>query len=130
MAFNLRTSFGAAMAILFTQALFAHGGSKGPHGGTVQDFGDKYHMEGVAEGGTAKFYLLDGDGKAATLEKHEGGSITVLATGKKPETTPISKDGAFTAAEAPLIGQGKLTATVNVKSGGKSYSAKFKFEIK
>lgn len=114
------------MSLISVQAI-AHE-AEGPHGGTVTDFGDKYHLEGVLKGDTAHFYLLGDDDKVATLKKHDGGSITIVASGQNAKKTEISKSEPFSHVTAPVDGKGNVTAKVNLKVGSKTYTGKFKFK--
>lgn len=103
-----------------------HPHSKGPHGGVVGGFGDKYHMEAVRSGDKVSFYLLGDDGKsAATIAKHEGGTIVLIIPGKGQEKTEIPAGTSFSEVSAPASGKGKITATVKLKVGGKMISGKF-----
>lgn len=122
------TIFSLAMgllAVLGTNAL-AHEAGKGPHGGQVREFGSKYHMEGVAKGGEVHFYLLDADAKAGETAQVDGGSITVLPKGGSPVSSKIEK-GSFSEGSASGAGSGSLSATIILKMGGKSQTAKFTF---
>lgn len=105
----------------------AHEEGKGPHGGVVKEFGGKFHMEGVLEGDSAKFYLLDGDGKKGTSTNFDGGTITIVAGDKSPATTKLDK-GSFSEASAPVGGSGKISAAITLKIDGKAASSKFSFK--
>ena len=105
--------------------VMAHEDSKGPHGGTVKEFGS-YHVEGILEGGMVKFYLLDGDGAKLTSGDVAGGALTVISAGGSPKVTKIEK-GKFSEASASAEGK-KVTASLVLKIGGKSQSAKFTFK--
>lgn len=106
-------------------AAFAHVDSKGPHGGVVKEFGN-FHMEGVLDGGSVKFYLLDGDGAKGTSTEIAGGSVTVLSGGSSPKVTKIEK-GKFAEVSASADGK-KVTASIMLKIGGKNQSAKYSFK--
>ena len=106
-------------------AAFAHEDSKGPHGGVVKEFGS-FHMEGVLDGASVKFYLLDGKGANASSSDTTGGSITVISGGGAPSTTKIEA-GKFTEGSAAAEGK-KVTASISLKIGGKNQSAKFSFK--
>lgn len=104
-----------------------HPHEKGPNGGAVKGFG-KYHIEGVRKGDKASFFLLGDDGKtAATIAKHEGGSITVIAVGKPQEKTDIPAGAGFSETSATVPAKGKVTVLVSIKASGKAASAKFNF---
>ncbi len=104
-----------------------HPHDKGPHGGDVRGFG-KYHMEGVKQGEKATFYLLGDDGKtAATIAKHEGGTITIIAPGKAQEKTAIAAGNNFSETSVNVPAAGKITVLVSIKEGGKNTSTKFSF---
>ena len=103
----------------------AHEDSKGPHGGAVKEFGS-YHLEGILEGGMVKIYLLDGDGAKSASADITGGSLTVISAGGSPKVTKIEK-GKFSEASASAEGK-KVTASLALKIGGKSQSAKFSFK--
>lgn len=102
-----------------------HAHAKGPHGGDVKTLG-KYHLEGVRAGEALTFYLLADDGKAAaTIEKVDGGTITVLA-GKSNDKTEIPT-GPFSELSAKAPATGKVTALLALKVAGNPLSAKFVF---
>lgn len=125
----MRTSiFSLAMGcvLAFSAPAWAHEDGKGPHGGQIKEFTSKYHMEGVLKDGTVQFYLLDGDAKNSESATVQGGTITVLAKGASPVSSKIEK-GSFSEATAPA-GTGPLTATIMLKFGSKSRTAKFSFK--
>jgi hypothetical protein len=106
-----------------------HQHAAGPHGGDVESLGDGLHVEAVRKGGTVFVYVLDGAGaKDASLTQHDGGSITVVAAGGKPEKTEIEKGSAFSKAELKVPPSGKIAVMVSVKIAGKSATAKFSFD--
>lgn len=106
-----------------------HTHDKGPHGGIVAGFGDKFHMEAVRSGDKVSFYLLDGDGKSgATIAKHKGGTITLIIPGKGQKKTEIPAGGPFSEVSAPASGKGKITATVKLNVDGKTISGKFRLK--
>jgi hypothetical protein len=124
---NLMISILFSLSALVTTQAAAHEG-EGPHGGVVTDFGDKYHLEGVLKGDTAHFYLLDEDEKVATIKKHDGGSISIVAPGEGVKKTDISGSEPFSHLTAPVAGKGNITAKLTLKVGSKTYTGKFKFK--
>lgn len=123
LALGLVVSSGAALAN------DDHDHLKGPHGGEVKGFGDKLHIEAVRKGAAVSLFVLDGDGKRdATVAKHGGGSITVLAPGAKQEKVELAAGQDFSKAEAKAPEEGKVTVLVTVKIEGKTVTATFGFE--
>jgi hypothetical protein len=106
-----------------------HQHATGPHGGAVESLGDGLHVEAVRKGETIFVYVLDGAGtKDASLTQHDGGSITVVAPGGKPQRTEIEKGSAFSKAELKVPASGTIAVMVSVKIAGKSVTAKLTFD--
>lgn len=124
---NLMINILFSLSVLVTTQASAHE-SEGPHGGVLTDFGDDYHLEGVLKDGTAHFYLLNESGKAATIKKHGGGSISIVASGEGVKTTNIPDSESFSHISAPVAGKGNITAKLKLKVGSKTHTAKFKFK--
>lgn len=116
-----------SLASTVTTQVYAHEG-EGPHGGVVTDFGDKYHLEGVLKGDTAHFYLLGEGDKVATIIKHDGGSITIVAPGEGVKKTEVAAAEPFSHVTVAVAGKGHITAKVTLKVGSKTYTSKFKFK--
>ncbi|WP_291296854.1 hypothetical protein [Elioraea sp.] len=82
---------------------FAHGPSRGPNGGQMQDIG-AYHGELLAEGGRLTFFLFDANdrplsatGATATAIVLAGGRQQTLAFAPRPDGTALVATGDFRA---------------------------------
>lgn len=106
-----------------------HDHGKGAHGGEVKELGGEFHIEAARKGDKVLIYVLDAGGeKSASLTQHGGGSITVVASGSKPQKSEIDKGSPFSTAEVIVPSSGKVTVLVSVKIGGKSTTTKFVFK--
>ena len=104
-----------------------HDHDKGPHGGEVKGFG-KFHLEGVRQGDKATFYVLGDDGKtSASVVKHDGGTVTVIAPGAAQDKEKIPSAGSFSETSVKVPAKGKVTVLVSLKEAGKAFTAKFNF---
>lgn len=129
---RLSSSLVLVSGLLFALPLFAgsgHSHPKGPNGGDVKEFGSKHHIEATREGAKVSIYLLDGEGTgSASIAKHSGGTVTVIAPGKSQEKTEIKADGPFSNSSVSVPASGKVTVLVVLKVNGKGMSAKFSFK--
>lgn len=123
-----RTLITAALLGLPSLALappaFAHGPSRGPNGGQMQDIGT-YHGELVAQDGRLTFFLFDANdrplsanGATATAIVLAGGRQQTLTFAPRPDGTALTASGEFRAEPSlrvvvqlvPAAGQPRIQA--------------------
>ena len=118
-----RSLIAAALFVLPSLAL-AHGPSRGPNGGQMQDIGS-YHGELLAEDGRLTLFLFDADdrplsarGATATAIVLAGGRQQTLTFAPRPDGTALEARGEFRAEPSlrvvvqlvPAAGQPRLQA--------------------
>lgn len=118
-----RVAFTLALTGLPSLA-FAHGPSRGPNGGQMQDIGS-YHGELLAQDGRLTFFLFDANdrplparGAAATAIVLAGGRQQTLTFAARPDGTALEAAGEFRAEPSlrvviqlvPAPGQPRLQA--------------------
>lgn len=97
-----RSLIAAALLVLPSLAL-AHGPSRGPNGGQMQDIGS-YHGELLAQDGRLTFFLFDANdrplsanGATATAIVLAGGRQQTLTFAPRPDGTALVASGEFRA---------------------------------
>lgn len=97
-----RSLIAAALLVLPSLAL-AHGPSRGPNGGQMQDIGN-YHGELLAQDGRLTFFLFDANdrplsanGATATAIVLAGGRQQTLTFAPRPDGTALVATGEFRA---------------------------------
>ena len=103
---------------------FAHGEAPAAaHGGVVQEAGEMW-LELVVNGDNVTVYVLN-EGQKPMPAAQMSGTATVLVNGKghKVELTPA--EGNSLHGTLPVKATGRMVATVSIKAGGKTASARF-----
>jgi hypothetical protein len=118
-----RSLIAAALTLLPSLAL-AHGPSRGPNGGQMQDIGS-YHGELLAQDGRLTFFLFDANdrplsasGATATAIVLAGGRQQTLTFAPRPDGTALVASGDFRAEPSlrvvvqlvPVAGQPRIQA--------------------
>ena len=111
-------------SLLIATGAFAHGPSKGPHGGRQVDAGD-FHVEMVAKDTALAVYLRDEDDKPIDAKGYKATGIFVV--GGKPERIELKSDSANKltgTASVPLPATLKGAVQITLPTG-KTVQAKF-----
>lgn len=116
-------SFMMALALAPVPVL-AHGERPQPtHGGDMQD-AQGFWVELVVKGSDVAVYVLTEDHKPISAQQISG-TATVLVDGKGYKVELSVGDANSVRGKLPIPAAGKLVATVALKVGGKSASARF-----
>jgi len=119
----LTASFLAALAIAPLPVL-AHGERPQPaHGGELQDAQGVW-VEFLVKGRDVSVYVISEDHKPVPAQQISG-TATVLIEGKSYKVDLSPGDANSVKGTLPVAASGKLIATVALKVGGKSASARF-----
>lgn len=104
--------------------VFAHGEPPAAaHGGLVQEAGEMY-LELVVRGSDVTVYVLDQERKPVPASQISG-TATVLAGGKSHKVELSAAEANSVRGTLPIPASGRIVATVALKIGGKSASARF-----
>ncbi len=93
------------------------------HGGLVQEAGEMY-LELVVRGSDVTVYVLDQERKPVPASQISG-TATVLAGGKSHKVELSAAEANSVRGTLPVPASGRIVATVALKIGGKSASARF-----
>lgn len=117
------TALGLALA-LAPVASFAHGEPPpASHGGMVQEAGEMY-LELVVKGADVTVYVLD-EARKPVPGTQATGTATILVDGKAHKIELKAAEGNSLHGTLPIAASGKLVATVALKVGGRTASARF-----
>ena len=117
------TALGLALA-LTSVASFAHGEPPpASHGGMVQEAGEMY-LELVVKGADVTVYVLD-EARKPVPGTQATGTATVLVDGKAHKVELKAAEGNSLHGILPVTVSGKVAATVALKVGGRTASARF-----
>ena len=104
--------------------VFAHGERPQPaHGGDVQEAQELW-LELVVKGSDVSVYVLSEDRKPVPAQQISG-TATILINGKSYKVDLRPGEANSVQGTLPVPATGKLVATVALKVGGKSASARF-----
>lgn len=104
--------------------VFAHGERPQPaHGGDMQD-AQGFWVELVVKGSDVTVYVMSEDHKSIPSQQISG-TATVLVDGKSYKVDLSPGDANSVKGKLPVPAAGKLVATVALKVGGKTVSARF-----
>ncbi len=116
------TAFGLALALAPVSG-FAHGElPPAIHGGLVQEAGEMY-LELVVKGTDVTAYVLDQARKPVPGTR--AGTATVLVDDKNHKVELKAAEGNSLHAVLPVEATGRIVATVALKIGGRTASARF-----
>jgi len=117
------TALGLAL-VLAPVSGFAHGEPPmASHGGIVQEAGEMY-LELVVKGTDVTVYVLD-EARMPVPSAQASGTATILVNGKSHKVELKAADGNSLHGTLPVEASGKVVATVAIKVGGKTASARF-----
>jgi hypothetical protein len=117
------TALGLAL-VLVPVSGFAHGElPAASHGGLVQEAGEMY-LELVVKGTDVTVYVLD-QARKPVPGTQAAGTATVLVDGKSHKVELKAAEGNSLHAVLPVEATGRIVATVALKVGGRTASARF-----
>jgi hypothetical protein len=117
------TALGLALALVPVLG-FAHGEPPpASHGGLVQEAGEMY-LELVVKGTDVTVYILD-EARKPVPGTQATGTATVLVDGKSHKIDLKASEGNSMHGTLPVEASGRVVATVALKVGGKTTSARF-----
>lgn len=117
------TALGLALAMAPVSG-FAHGELPiASHGGVVQEAGEIY-LELVVKGTDVVVYVLD-EARKPVPGAQASGTATILVDGKSHKVELKPAEGNSLRGTLPVEATGKVVATVALKVGGKTASARF-----
>lgn len=117
------TALGLALAMAPVSG-FAHGELPiASHGGVVQEAGEMY-LELVVKGTDVVVYVLD-EARKPVPGAQASGTATILVDGKSHKVELKPAEGNSLRGTLPVEATGKVVATVALKVGGKTASARF-----
>ncbi len=117
------TALGLALALVPISG-FAHGElPMASHGGIMQEAGEMY-LELVVKGTDVTVYMLD-EARKPMPGAQATGTATILVDGKTHKVELKAAEGNSLHGTLPVEVGGKVVATVALKIGGKTESARF-----
>ena len=117
------TALGLALAFAPVSG-FAHGKlPPASHGGLVQEAGEMY-LELVVKDADVTVYVLD-EARKPVPGTQASGTATVLVDGKSHKVELKAAEGNSLHAVLPVEATGRVVATVSLKVGGRTASARF-----
>ena len=117
------TALGLALAFAPVPG-FAHGELPlASHGGLVQEAGEMY-LELVVKGADVTVYVLD-EARKPVPGTQASGTATILVDGKSHKVELKAAEGNSLHAVLPVQAAGRVVATVSLKVGGRTASARF-----
>jgi hypothetical protein len=117
------TAFGLTLALAPVSG-FAHGELPlASHGGVMQEAGEMY-LELVVKGNDVDVYVLD-EARKPLPGAQATGTATVLVDGKSHKVELKAAEGNRLHGTLPVEASGRIVATVVLKVGGKTASARF-----
>jgi ABC-type glycerol-3-phosphate transport system substrate-binding protein len=117
------TALGLALAFAPVSS-FAHGElPPASHGGLMQEAGEMY-LELVVKGADVTVYVLD-EARKPVPGTQASGTATILVDGKSHKVELKAAEGNSLHAVLPVEATGRVVATVSLKVGGRTASARF-----